>query len=529
MHKLVFSLSVFAALFANAEMQTVTGYGTGDDLSQAIVAAKVDAVLNAGGRTSVLSEAKQDQLIKDEGKSENEACLVSYEVVEKGDSFDGTYVRIKAKVSKDGDFALKDGKAEILGEGVAANGRDAIVLAMCNAILESGSKIKAVVKYENEQLAADDASIEARGAVVSSVTESAESNRAKVRCRIYPDAGSLAGFLPKTLAGVGGGKNAAVAESAARRDMVLSWGSEFVVRSLYKGGELQSFAAERKCDAYISASMAGDSAGMPDGQAKVTGTRFHDEKGLALSEHRQSEGIGCGPDVVAAHKTALCDAFVNLGSHVTMVASYDKERQTKEEVTYSSAYNYFGEDPAAPISVDGEYLVKTSIRAGGGLPEVDAGIEQSVETVGYGKGKAEAVKDAKQRAVDVVFGSPVNVCVRERDGMVVEATYSATHSPKGYVDRYELLSEDNSTGATIVTIRAVVKNHDGDSNGWNWLMATIAIVLMCVVFMGVKKKMGVVALTVVWILAAIALFATGHWAVGIAAILTGLGAAKADD
>ena len=113
MHKLAVSLSVFAALFASAEMQTVTGYGTGDNLAQAIVAAKVDAILNAGGRTSVLSEAKQDQLIKDEGKSENEACLVSYEVVEKGDSFDGTYVRIKAKVSKDEDFVLKAQMSQI--------------------------------------------------------------------------------------------------------------------------------------------------------------------------------------------------------------------------------------------------------------------------------------------------------------------------------------------------------------------------------------------------------------------------------
>ncbi len=528
MHKLILPLFVFATLLANAEMRTVTGYGTGDNLAQAIVAAKVDAVLNAGGRTSVLSEAQQDQLIKDEGKSENEACLVSYEVVEKGDSFDGTYVRIKANVSKDEEFALKDGRAEILGESVAANGRDAIVLAMCNAILESGSKIKAVVKYENEQLVADDACVEAHGAVVSCVTENAETNRAKVLCRIYPDAESLAALLPQQLTGVGEGTNAAAAESAARRDMALSWGSEFFIRSAYKGGELQSFAAERKCDAYISANTVGGSAGAPDGQVKMEGVRFRDGKGLELSVRKQSEGVGCGADVVAAHKAALCDAFVNLGSHVTIVASYDKDGQTKEEVTYRSEYNYFGEDPAAPIPVGDAYLVKTSIHAGGGLPTLGAEFEQSVEAVGYGKGKSEAVKDAKQRAVDMLFGSPVNVCVREINGEVVEATYSATHSPKGYVDRYELLSKDNSTGMTIVTIRAVVKNHDGDSIGWHWITALIIIVLMGAVFMGVKKKMGAVAFAIVWILTAVALFVTGHWAVGIAAIPIGLGVANAD-
>ena len=529
MHKLVLSLSVFATLLANAEMRTVTGYGTGDNLAQAIVAAKVDAVLNAGGRTSVLSEAKQDQLIKDEGKSENEACLVSYEVVEKGDSFDGTYVRIKAKVSKDEEFALKDGRTEILGEAVAANARDAKVLAMCNAILESGAKIKAVVKYENEQLVEDDAQINAHGVIVSAITDKAGANAAKVRCWIYPDVGSLTELLPKQLFGVGEGMNAAVAESAARRDMVLSWGSEFFIRAAYKGGELQSFAAERKCDAYISASRVGGPVESPVEQVKMEGMRFLDVKGLELVECKQSEGIGCGADVAAAHKAAFCDAFVNLGSHVTMVASYDKERQTMEEMTYRSAYNYFGEDTEIMRLAGGEYLVKTAIRAGGNLPEVDAGIERSVEVVGLGKGKMSAIKDAKQRAIDMVFGCPVDVRVRESNGVVVDATYSATHSPKGYVDRYELLSEDNSTGVTIVTIRAVVKNHDGDPDGWDWITATIIIVILCGVFAGVKKMMGVVALTIVWILTAIALFATSHWAVGIATVLIGLGAVKAGD
>ena len=529
MYKLLFPLSVFAALFSSAEMRTVTGYGTGDNLEQAIVAAKVDAVLNAGGRTSVLSEAKQDQLIKDEGKSENEACLVSYEVVEKGDSFAGPYVRIKAKVSKNGEFTLKDGRTEIIGEAVAANERDARVLAMCNAILESGSRIKAVVKYENEQLVADDALINAHGVVVSSITDKAGANAAKVRCQIYPDVGSLTELFPKKLIGVGEGMNAAVAESAARRDMVLSWGSEFFIRSAYKGGELRSFAAERKCDAYISANRVGGSVESPVGQVKMEGMRFLDGKGLELVECKQSEGVGCGADVAAAHNAAFCDAFVNLGSHVTMVASYDKERQTMEEMTYRSAYNYFGEDIVIMRLAGGEYLVKSTIRAGGNLPEVDAGIEQSVEVVGLGKGKMSAIKDAKQRAIDMVFGCPVDVRVRESNGVVVDAAYSAKHSPKGYVDRYELLAEDNSTGATTVTIRAVVKNHDGDPNGWDWITATIIIVILCGVFVGVKKKMGVVALTVVWILAAVALFATGHWVVGIAAILSGLGATQDEE
>ena len=67
---LVFGLSAACGL---AEIVETTGYGSGDDIAQAVVAAKVDAILNAGGRTSVSSEAKRDQLLKDEGESANEA------------------------------------------------------------------------------------------------------------------------------------------------------------------------------------------------------------------------------------------------------------------------------------------------------------------------------------------------------------------------------------------------------------------------------------------------------------------------
>ena len=522
------ALCAMVSLYTKSEPRQTTGYGSGDNLEQAIVAAKVDAVLNAGGRTTVASEAKKDQLIKDEGTSQNDACLISYEVTEKGESFDGTYVRIKAKVSKDEDFILKDGKTDVRGEGTAENDHDAVAMAICNAVLESGSRISAMVKYENEQLVADDAKVEARGAVVSCSIENPGEKKSKVACRIYPDAGSLTGLLPVKVSGVGIGRNIVVAEAAARREMVLGWGSEFFVHSTYKDGAQESFSAERKCDAYISAEMSQNSEGPGNERVRMDGTRFQNAAGLEFSEQKSADGIGCGVDAVAAHKAALCDAFVNLGSHVMINVDYGKGRKVGENAIYRSSYNYFGEASTAPKSVGGEYLVKTTIRAGGDLPVVDAGIAQTVETVGYGKGKSDAVKDAKQRAVDMVFGSPVKVSVTERDGTVADIVYSATHSEKGYVAECEILSEDKCADSTIVKIKAVVKNRDGDSTGWGWITVTIVIFVMCVVFMGVKEKMGTAVLTIVWILTAIGLFATGHWAVGIAAIVIGLGAANAD-
>lgn len=524
----VCALCAMVSLGAKAELRQAIGYGVGDDLEQAIVVAKADAILNVEGRTTVATEVANDRLVKDEGTSENDAYLISYEVIDKGESFDGTYVRIKAKVSKDEYYVLKDGTTDVRGEGMAESAHDAVVMAICNAVVESGSRISTLVKYEDDQLVADDVKVEARGAVVSCSIENPGEKKSKVACRIYPDANSLTGFFPVKVSGVGEGRNIAVAEAAARRDMVLGWGSEFFVHLAYKDGELKSFSAERKCDAYISAEMAQDSAGLGNGSARMDGTKFQNASGLEFFGPKSADGIGCGVDVVAAHKAALCDAFVNLGSHVVINVDYADGRKTGENAIYCSSYNYFGENPTAPEAVGGEYFVKTAIRAGGELPAVDAGIAQTVETVGYGKGKDEAVKDAKQRAVDMVFGSPVKVSVTERDGEIADIAYTATHSEKGYVAECDILSEDKYAESTIVKIKAVVKNHDGDSAGWGWITVTIVIFVMCGVFTWVKEKMGVVMLTIVWVFTAIGLFATGHWAVGIAAIVFGLAAAKND-
>ena len=525
---LVFGLS---AICGSAEIVETTGYGSGDDIAQALVAAKVDAILNAGGRTSVSSEAKRDQLLKDEGKSENEASLVSYEVTEKGESFDGTYVRIKAKVSKAEDYVLKDGKTIVRGEGSGKTEREAMVMAMCNAVVESGAKIKAVVKYENEQLVADDAQVEAHGVLASCEREKGVGGEnIKVNCRIYPDSDGFSALLPTNVVGEGTGKNASAAENKARREMVLSCGSELHVHSTYKDGTMKSFTAERRCDAFISASMAANVSndGGPGVKVRVEGTMYGDAGRLAMESPKTEDGVGHGSDVVSAHNAAMCDALVNLGSHVKLSVFYDRGRQTKESATYRSSYNYFGEELRDCSAADGGCLVQTQVRAGGSLPDVDAGISESVVAIGVGKGKSDAVKDAKQRAVDMVFGSPVVVCVSERDGVITDSSWSASHSEKGYVDDYELISEEESVGGSIVRIRAVVKNHDGDTVGWGWITATIVLVVMLFVFVVVKQKTGVVGLTIVWILAALGLFASGHWAVGIMAILFGIGATKAD-
>ena len=108
MRRLFCGFSLIACVVAWAGTNEFMGYGSGDDLQQALVAAKVDAIHNAGGKAEIIAEAQKDKLLADGGKSENEAYLISYEITEKGESFDGTYVRIKAIISKTEDYKLKD-------------------------------------------------------------------------------------------------------------------------------------------------------------------------------------------------------------------------------------------------------------------------------------------------------------------------------------------------------------------------------------------------------------------------------------
>ena len=185
------------------------------------------------------------------------------------------------------------------GIGSGKTEPEAMVMAMCNAVVESGAKIKAVVKYENEQLVADDAQVEAHGVLASCEREKDVGGESiKVNCRIYPDTDGFAVLLPTNVVGEGAGKNASVAENKARREMVLSCGSEFLVHSTYKDGAMKSFTAERRCDAFISASVVANAGNndAPGVKARIEGTIFGDANGLVVESPKTKEGVGYGAD-----------------------------------------------------------------------------------------------------------------------------------------------------------------------------------------------------------------------------------------
>ena len=544
MHICAFAAYLMCSLFTFcglAETRETTGYGTGDDQTQAIIDAKMDAILNFGGTFSAESSEQHDILVRDEEKSVNEAYLISYEVIDLGESVEGTYVRIKARVSDDAEYTLKDGKANVRGEGTGQTEDQALVMALCDAILESGAKIKVAIKSEKAQLTEHSVRMDGGGVIVSSERERKKTTGSTVTayCRIVSEAESLSAFFPRGVEGTGTGINEVAAEMNARRDMLLNSGSEFSVHALYEYGELKSLAAERRCDAYIS--TRGFSLSPGTGQAPVEvharGMRCGGEDELYPQRREEVEGIGIGKDFTSARKAAICDAFLNRGCHATLNVWYDMGRQMEKRAEFDSSFNYFGERIKSHSPTRDGYVVAMTVSAGGRLPEIDDSMSQNVEAVGYVKNRWYlpafietfwAEMDAWQGAVDMVFGCPVDVSVSEQDEAITNMSCSYKHSivslvlkyytQLGYVDECQVISKKSDNGAMAVGIQAIVKKRPLPL----WAIIAIVQVSMVLLFVVVKWKLGVVGLTIIGILTAYGLFATGHWAFGISAIALGV-------
>lgn len=539
----VYLTCLLFALGGLAKTSVTTGYGTGDDRAQAIIDAKVDAVLNFGGTVSAERVAQHDELVCDEETTTNAAYLISYEVIDQGESVEGTYVRIKARVSDIADYALKDGNATVRGEGTGKTEDEATIMAMCDAILESGAKVNATIKNRNAQLAEHRASMDASGVIVSYERGGRDSmgNAVTAYCRILSDTRSLTVFLPKSVNGTGAGKSVAEAEMNARRDMILNSGSEFHVHALYESGVLQSITADRRCDAFISARsvVQSDEEGQASAKANMRGTRYGGEDQLEPLFREVVYGHGVGKDFISARKAALCDAFLNRGSHATLQIRYDMGRKIEESAQFHSSFNYFGEEITSRGKTHDGYVVAMKVSAGGKLPELDESLSQSVVAVGYAKDRWYlpafienffARMDARQGAVDMVFGCPVDVSVSERNGAVKNSSCSYTHSlgsmikkyytQMGYVGKSQVVSQKSDNGAVAVEVAAVVKKHTMS------LMATIvyALISMVVGFAIIKKKLpyGNLLLAAAWIFTALGFFAFEHWVLGIVAIVFGI-------
>ena len=536
---------LFAALRGEAATKETSGYGTGDGRAQAFVDAKSDAILNFGGKVSFERSEQGSELVRDEEKSENHAFLISYEVTDEGESIEGSYARVRARVSDSAEYVLKDGKTDIRGGGTGRTAEEAAVMALCDAVLESGARVDVAIRNENAQLAEQRTRMDAVGAVASYVLETGMNAEgrptAAATCRIFPGAKSLSALFPKEVESTGRGENAFAAAQDARRAMLLKSSSEFHVHALYEYGVLKSMIADRKCDVFLTVSGFERDAAAGGGGVKVRA------RGILCAGPEQTvphakvkvKGLGIGKDFTSARKAALCDALVNRGSHAVLNIRYDMGRRIKESAQFRSSLNYFGEEIMSQSKTRDGYVVTMTVSAGGELPELDESLSQSVEAVGYAKDRWYlpafietflAKMDARQGAVDMVFGCPVDVSVSERNGAVNNSSCSYKHSlgsmiikyytQMGYVGESQVVSQKSDNGAVAVKVAAVVKKHSMS------LLATIvyALVAMVVGFTVIKKKLpyGNFLLAAAWIFTALGFFAFEHWVLGIVAIVFGI-------
>lgn len=495
--------SLIACVFAWAGPNEFMGYGSGDDLQQALVAAKVDAIHNAGGKAEVFAEVQKDTLLADGGKSENEACLISYEITEKGESFDGTYVRIKATISKEENYPLKDGAREITGVGVGANDREALVMAISDAVLESGARIQVFAKFAGEEMEADESKFLAKGIMIASVLESKEwcgdHSAVKVKCKIASE-----GVGPVECSAKGAAEDLTHALAVARRNLLLSAGAEWTVNATYKDGVLSGYTTRREKSARVSLVRVLDIENKNEKTSVKVAGRVGDAAPFETMIARQeANGCGYGKTLAAAYKAALIDAIVASGCEAKATSEYDYGREIRSSSACQSACNYFGDQQVTFAEDNDGFQARVTAVIGGELPEVAKDIAQTVEVKGFGVSKAVAVNDAKQRAVDSVFGCPATIRIEEADGAITVLSYEPTHSDKGYVDKYEVVSEDESFGEKIVVIRALVKNHDGDSGKRGWVAVLILIVIITGIITARKSKWWV---WVIWLLLVAGLF-----------------------
>ena len=343
MHKLAFPLSVFAALFASAEMRTVIGYGTGDTLDQALIMAQSAAVLNAGGTVASTEQVQGDVLVSDKGVSSNVMFVSEYKILEKGESFDGVSARIEAKVCKVSERQFENGKS-VTGEGEGPTKRRARLAAIGNAVSSLGVRIKAVGEYDKDVLLKDET--EAVGwAYVTEIQDVDCSGKngkykSKIKIKVFAnksESGPAKNFSKET---AGRGRSFIEAVNNARARAVFDLDSDYVVKTTYNSGEFVSRAIRHDWRGFwygteVTSRNQGEHA--CDVNVRIN---FDENENSHLADGVSSiSGFGLASTRDDAIEDAKRDAVVNAGSVAEASVTCEEGKELVEQLKFrASAY-----------------------------------------------------------------------------------------------------------------------------------------------------------------------------------------------
>jgi hypothetical protein len=235
-------------------------------------------------------------------------------------------------------------------------------------------------------------------------------------------------------------------------------------------------------------------------------------------------GYGQGSSYEEARKAAVADAVVNANSDFSAEEKYEQGRYVSGWSKCSAeGYIFDYEVLSKSIGQDGQYFVKVMCNISTARKDELGIAKKKVDVKGWGLSESAAKEDAERNAVDKVFGRHATSILEEINGEVQVQNSSSAPFENGYVEESKVKNAVQKMGLYEVAISAVVCQRGKEESGWGWITATIVIIVLLGIIAGVKNKGVAIA---IWLISAILLFATGHWAVALMITFLGLGLFK---
>ena len=347
-----------------AEPRQVTGYGSGDNLLQALVVAQGDAVLNAGARTTVEVKSSGDRLLSDVSTSSNALFMTEYKILEKGESFDGVYVRILATTCDISERKFNNGSF-VTGNGIGGSERAARIAAIGDAIMSIGTFVRAIGVYEKDELVRDETELTGC-AYVSDIEETMKSSSdgvysSKVRIKVFSDKETAGGRTHVEKLSSGVGRDVIEAMADARVNAIVDFEAPYEVRTTYKSGILYSKIIKHNWHGFCYGAKVVGKQQMADGWKMTLSFHFIDDlNGNNMNGITPSVGFGNGKTNLEALEQAKWDAVINSGSLMECCTTYEDGKKPKEQMHLAGS-GYIGKCTSNIISAGSVQMAEVNV------------------------------------------------------------------------------------------------------------------------------------------------------------------------
>lgn len=461
---LVCALFISALCYATTGHEVI-GYGSGDDLAQALLVAQGDAVLNAGGKTAVFIESASDKLISDKGISSNALFVASYKIIEKGESFDGVYVRIKAKIDDVSNRKFDNGSI-VEGEGFGTTARAARVAAIGKAIMNMGVRmgwwVKAVGVYEKDELLRDETEF-TRWAYVKDIEELETSNdgekfKVKVRAKVYES--KAAAEVKQVVEKSSSGESATIigAIAAARAKAVFDSNASYVARETYETGSFVSKLVRRNWKGFCYGTKIVNCRETANGRSVDVKLIFDDnEHSDAVNGLSDGVGYGMGNNREEAIECAKWDMVLNTGSKAIISTTYEDGKEPIERAQLMGS-GYVGKVNVETLASNGGKVVCVTGQVSRGRDMDNSCMASSAQGTYIAEDKYSAYLFARIKAL-------ANAGAFYEVGRTYSANEIDTNKCKLVVDRADVGFDPRRLSGNDTSASASVKFKDVSGDG----------------------------------------------------------------